>query len=116
MHSVPHSVEDVWEPNAFLPARFCYTGQLTAQRTFAGNRPSTTILLDALTPESLGALLALYEHKVFVQSVLWGINAFDQWGVELGKTLAKAVLGELRDGAGGAHDPSTAALIKRLKR
>ncbi|HEY6986431.1 MAG TPA: glucose-6-phosphate isomerase [Rhodanobacteraceae bacterium] len=64
---------------------------LAAQRTFPGDRPSTTILLDALTPESLGALLALYEHKVFVQSVLWGVNAFDQWGVELGKSLAKAI-------------------------
>src|SRR4030095_10596307 len=62
---------------------------LAAQRTFPGDRPSTTMLLDALNPESLGALLALHEHKVFVQSVLWGINAFDQWGVELGKSLAK---------------------------
>ncbi len=64
---------------------------LAAQKTFPGNRPSTTILLDALTPHALGMLLALYEHKIFVQSVLWGINAFDQWGVELGKTLAARI-------------------------
>jgi glucose-6-phosphate isomerase len=54
-------------------------------RTFPGNRPSNTILMDALTPSTLGALIALYEHKVFVQGVIWGINSFDQWGVELGK-------------------------------
>jgi glucose-6-phosphate isomerase len=62
---------------------------LTPHRTFVGNVPSTTIWLEQLNPASLGALLALYEHKVFCQSVLWGINAFDQWGVELGKTLVK---------------------------
>jgi glucose-6-phosphate isomerase len=59
-----------------------------AHRQMPGNRPSTTLLLDALTPRSFGALLALYEHRVFVQATLWGINPFDQWGVELGKTLA----------------------------
>jgi glucose-6-phosphate isomerase len=59
--------------------------------------------------------LALYEHKVFVEGVLWGINSFDQWGVELGKTLATRVLGELEGGPAGAHDPSTARLIGKLK-
>jgi glucose-6-phosphate isomerase len=89
---------------------------LAAQRTFPGNRPSTTILLDALTPESLGALLALHEHKVFVQSVLWGINAFDQWGVELGKTLAKAIEPALTGAAdGGGLDVSTRALIDAIR-
>ena len=66
-------------------------------------------------PESLGALIALYEHKTFVEGVLWGINSFDQWGVELGKTLATKVLAELEGGPAGDHDPSTADLIARLK-
>ena len=85
-------------------------------RNFPGDRPTSFILLERLTPRALGALIALYEHKVFVEGVLWGIDSFDQWGVELGKTLAKAVLGELQGGAAGAHDPSTAALIRRLRR
>jgi glucose-6-phosphate isomerase len=85
------------------------------QRTFPGDRPSAFLLLDRLDPERLGALIALYEHKVFVEGVLWGINSFDQWGVELGKTLAARVLSELEGGPAGAHDPSTAALIARLK-
>jgi glucose-6-phosphate isomerase len=87
---------------------------LAPQRTFPGDRPSTMILLERLDPERLGALLALYEHKTFVEGVLWGINSFDQWGVELGKTLATRVLGELQGGAPGQHDPSTARLIARL--
>jgi glucose-6-phosphate isomerase len=89
---------------------------LAPQRTFPGDRPSTLILLDRLTPERLGALIALYEHKTFVEGVIWGINSFDQWGVELGKTLAGQALAELEGGPVGAHDPSTAALIARLKR
>jgi len=88
---------------------------LAPQRTFPGDRPSTTIVMDALEPQALGALIALYEHKVFVEGVLWGINSFDQWGVELGKTLAVRILGELEGGALLPHDPSTAALIGRLK-
>jgi glucose-6-phosphate isomerase len=88
---------------------------LAPQRTFPGNRPTTTILLPALTPYALGALIALYEHKTFVEGVIWGINSFDQWGVELGKTLAVRVLGELQGGARLPHDPSTTALIDRLK-
>ena len=88
---------------------------LAPQRTFPGDRPTAFILMDQLGPEDLGALLALYEHKTFVEGVLWGINSFDQWGVELGKSLATRVLGELNGGAAGGHDPSTAALIERLK-
>jgi glucose-6-phosphate isomerase len=84
-------------------------------RLFAGNRPSTTILLDQLTPESFGALIALYEHKTFVEGVIWDIDSFDQWGVELGKEMANAILGELQGGAAKPHDPSTTALIERLK-
>jgi glucose-6-phosphate isomerase len=83
-------------------------------RAYPGNRPSTTILLDALTPRSLGALLAMYEHSVYVQSVVWGINAFDQFGVELGKQVANTLLPALR-GESKAADPVTAALIARLR-
>jgi len=89
---------------------------LAAQRTFPGNRPSTTILLDALTPESLGALIALYEHKVFVQSLLWEVNAFDQWGVELGKVLAKAILPVLSGEADpAALDAATRGLVAAIR-
>ena len=84
---------------------------LAPQKTFPGNRPSTTLTLDALTPEAIGALIALYEHKVFVQGVIWGINSFDQWGVELGKVLATTILAEIESGEAGAHDPSTEALM-----
>ncbi len=88
---------------------------LAPQRTFPGNRPSSFLVLECLDPERLGALIALYEHKTFVEGVLWGINSFDQWGVELGKSLASRVLSELEGGSSGAHDSSTAALIARLK-
>ena len=86
--------------------------ELLPHKVFPGNRPSTTIVLDALTPSALGALIALYEHKVFAQSVIWGINAFDQWGVELGKKLADRILPELSGGAAATgHDSSTNGLI-----
>jgi glucose-6-phosphate isomerase len=88
---------------------------LAPQRTFAGNRPSTTVVLDRLTPQTFGALIALYEHKTFVEGVIWGINSFDQWGVELGKVMAGRILPELESSAAGDHDPSTSALIERLK-
>ena len=88
---------------------------LVPQRTFPGDRPSSFILMDRLTPDRLGALIALYEHKVFVEGVLWEINSFDQWGVELGKSLAAVVLPELEGKASNPHDPSTADLIARLK-
>jgi glucose-6-phosphate isomerase len=90
--------------------------RLLPHKVFPGNRPTSTLLLDALTPSVLGALIALYEHKVFAQSVIWGINAFDQWGVELGKKLAERILPELEgQGEPGAHDSSTAALIAHIK-
>ena len=87
---------------------------IAPQRAFPGNRPSTTIVLPDLGGFSLGALLALYEHKVFVEGVLWSINSFDQWGVELGKTLAVRILGELEGGPSLPHDPSTARLVARF--
>ena len=83
---------------------------------FPGNRPSNSILFRELTPRTLGALIALYEHKVFVQSVIWDINAFDQWGVELGKQLAQKILPELEmEGETGGHDASTNGLINYFK-
>jgi glucose-6-phosphate isomerase len=89
-------------------------GRLAVHRSFEGNRPTNTILAEKLTPYSLGALTALYEHKVFVQGAVWGINSFDQWGVELGKTLAGRILDEIRVGqVSAAHDSSTAGLVQR---
>ena len=88
---------------------------LTPQKTFPGNRPSTTITLDELSANALGHLIALYEHKVFVQGIIWNVNSFDQWGVELGKVLANTILDEMETGASGEHDPSTTALMKLVK-
>ncbi len=89
--------------------------RLAAHKTFPGNRPSTAIVMDRVTPQMVGALLSLYEHKTFVEGVIWDINSFDQWGVELGKVLAKAILKDVA--AGGPSDdldPSTAGLLTRL--
>ncbi|MDQ0466518.1 glucose-6-phosphate isomerase [Caulobacter ginsengisoli] len=104
--------------NAIAQAEALMRGQANAaepHRDFSGDIPSSFILMDRLTPRALGALTALYEHKTFVEGVIWDINSFDQWGVELGKTLAGRVLAELEGGPAGAHDPSTAALIARLR-
>jgi glucose-6-phosphate isomerase len=91
--------------------------QLVPHKVFPGNRPTSSFLMERLTPHALGRLIALYEHKIFVQGVIWNINSFDQWGVELGKQLAKAILPEL---AGPetvtTHDPSTSGLINHYKR
>ncbi len=87
---------------------------LARHRSFPGNRPSTTLVLDALTPRSLGALIALYEHRVFVTGALWGINSFDQWGVELGKALCNQLLPRLESGDTQGLDGSTAGLLSRL--
>jgi glucose-6-phosphate isomerase len=91
---------------------------LAPHRTFPGNRPTNTLLLEELTPTSLGALVALYEHKVFVQGTVWGVNSFDQWGVELGKVLAKRLVPELTAAEEPvlAHDSSTNALVRRYRR
>ena len=90
---------------------------LARHRSFPGNRPSTTLLLDRLTPRSLGALIALYEHRVFTSGAIWGINSFDQWGVELGKALCKDLLPRLTAGEvdNADLDGSTAGLIARLR-
>jgi glucose-6-phosphate isomerase len=90
---------------------------LVPHRSFPGNRPSSTLLLDRLTPAALGKLVALYEHSVFTQGALWNINSFDQWGVELGKVLAQRIIPELENGETPAlnHDSSTNALIRRYR-
>ncbi len=89
---------------------------LTAAKTFAGNKPTNSFLFEKLTPETLGSLIALYEHKIFTQGVIWNINSFDQMGVELGKVLAKAILPELADNAEvSSHDSSTNGLINAWK-
>jgi glucose-6-phosphate isomerase len=88
---------------------------LAAHRSFPGNRPSTTLVLESLTPRSLGALIALYEHRVFCDGAMWGINSFDQWGVELGKALANALLPRFASGDMAGLDGSTAGLLQRLR-
>jgi glucose-6-phosphate isomerase len=87
-------------------------------RSFAGNHPTNSILVTELTPHTLGQLVALYEHKVFTQGAIWDINSFDQWGVELGKQLANAIVPELAavEEPDLAHDSSTNALIRRYRR
>ncbi|MES2939280.1 MAG: glucose-6-phosphate isomerase [Pseudomonadota bacterium] len=103
--------------NALAQAQALMQGKVDAggHRNFPGNRPSTFFLLDALTPRSLGAFLALYEHRVFTSGALWGINSFDQWGVELGKVLAQDLAGRLDGGAAAGLDASTAGLLRRIQ-
>ncbi len=102
--------------NAIAQAQALMQGQPDAggHRDFPGNRPSTFFVLERLDPASLGALLALYEHRVFVSGSIWGINSFDQWGVELGKVLAKDVAARLASGDVAGLDASSAALVRRL--
>ncbi|WP_028309823.1 glucose-6-phosphate isomerase [Derxia gummosa] len=104
-------------------AEFAAAGQhgveveaLVPHKVFTGNRPSTTLLVDRFSPRAIGALVALYEHKVFVQGAVWDVNSYDQWGVELGKQLAARIAPELLPGAvAGKHDSSTAGLIARAR-
>merc|ERR1719440_902961 len=90
---------------------------LLPHKVFPGNKPTNSIMFDLLDPRTLGALVAMYEHKIFVQGIIWDINSFDQWGVELGKQLAKVILPELAPGApeATAHDCSTNGLINHYK-
>jgi glucose-6-phosphate isomerase len=91
-------------------------GRLAPHRSFPGNRPSTVILLERLDPAALGALVAMYEHKIYLLATVWGINAFDQWGVELGKQLAGRVLDDFAtEGVGHPHDPATTATLAWLR-
>ena len=90
--------------------------QMAPQRVFEGNKPSNTLLFDKITPTTLGSLVALYEHKVFIQGTIWGINSFDQWGVELGKELGVDILSKLEDLTQPlSDDSSTNALIKSFR-
>ena len=91
--------------------------RLIPHRAFPGNRPTSVILAPSLTPSVLGQLVAVYEHKVFTQGAVWGIDSFDQWGVELGKVLASAIVDELRAGEEPElhHDASTNDLIRRYR-
>ena len=103
--------------NALAQAQALMQGKADAggHKHFGGNRPSTFFLLEALTPASLGALLALYEHRVFTSGAVWGIDSFDQWGVELGKVLATDIAQRLRSGSADGLDPSTAGLLRQLR-
>src|SRR5690606_11209310 len=91
---------------------------LIPHRTFEGNRPSNVVLMDRLTPSALGKLVALYEHNVFTQGIIWNIDSFDQWGVELGKVLAQLIIPELESTSEPErqHDSSTNNLIRRYRR
>ena len=88
--------------------------RLAPHRSFPGNRPSTTLLHRRLDAHSLGRLIALFEHKVFVQAAIWDVNPFDQWGVELGKAMAKALVPAVEAGQGADCDASTAGLLARI--
>jgi glucose-6-phosphate isomerase len=115
-----HSLKDHHElllANVIAQAQALMLGKSDAggHKHFTGNRPSTFVLLDALTPASLGALIALQEHRVFVSGSVWGINSFDQWGVELGKVLAKDIHARLVSGDASGLDASTAALLQRVR-
>jgi glucose-6-phosphate isomerase len=103
----PEEVKAEGTPDALVPAR-----------VFEGNRPSNTIVLDRLTPQALGKLVALYEHSVFTQGTIWSIDSFDQWGVELGKVLAQRIVGEIEAKTEPtlAHDSSTSNLIRRYRK
>ncbi len=91
--------------------------KLVVHKTFLGNRPTNSFLYPQLTPAVLGSLIALYEHKIFTQGAIWDVNSFDQWGVELGKQLAKVILPELKgDDLVDTHDASTNGLINAIKR
>ena len=115
-HDLPGH-HDLLLANALAQAQALMQGKADegGHRHFPGNRPSTFFLLDALTPTSLGAFLALQEHRVFVSGSLWGINSFDQWGVELGKVLALDLAQRLGDGDGDGLDGSTAGLLRHIR-
>lgn len=87
---------------------------LLPYKVFEGNKPTTTLLIDELTPASLGKLIAMYEHKIFTEGVIWNIYSYDQWGVELGKVLADAVLQDIENGSTGQHDASTQQILSRF--
>ena len=104
--------------NAIAQAEAMMVGRSEAEtphKLFPGNRPSTFMLFDELTPRTLGQLIALHEHRIFVQGILWNVFSFDQWGVELGKVLANQILDEWQQDVGGSHDKSTEDLMRRVQ-
>jgi len=109
------SVEEALHERAPTASKSLGVLTVARHRSFPGNRPSTTLLLETLNPRSLGALIALYEHRVFVSGALWGINSFDQWGVELGKALCSSLLPRLGSGDVAGLDASTAGLLQKLR-
>ena len=115
-HNLPEHHE-LLLANALAQAQALMLGQADpgGHKHFVGNRPSTFLLLDELTPTSLGALIALQEHRVFTSGSVWGINSFDQWGVEVGKVLAHDIRARLRTGDVAGLDASTADLLARLR-
>jgi glucose-6-phosphate isomerase len=115
-HDLPGHHEQLLA-NALAQAQALMRGKPDSggHKDFPGNRPSTFFVLDRLTPASLGALIAMYEHRVFVSGSIWGLNSFDQWGVELGKALAKDIAARLGSGDVAGLDASTAGLLKRLR-
>ncbi len=115
-HSLPGHHE-LLLANALAQAQALMQGKADpgGHRNFAGNRPSTFFLLDTLRPASLGALLAMYEHRVFTSGAVWGIDSFDQWGVELGKVLAGDIAQRFTSGELAGLDASTAGLLQRLR-
>jgi glucose-6-phosphate isomerase len=114
-HSLPGHQQRLLA-NAVAQAQALMMGKADAggHKNFPGNRPSTTMLLEDLTPASFGALIALYEHRVFVAGSVWGINSFDQWGVELGKVLAVDIEKRMSSGDLSGLDGSTQGLMKKL--
>ena len=115
-HDLPGH-HDLLLANVLAQAQALMVGQhdTGGHKNFPGNRPSTFLLLDELTPTTLGALIAMQEHRVFVSGSLWGLNSFDQWGVELGKVLAKDVQTRMQTGDVSGLDASTAGLLQRLR-
>lgn len=109
------TTEEALGERAPTASRALDAATIARHRTFPGNRPSTTLLLERLTPRALGALIALYEHRVFTSGTLWGLNSYDQWGVELGKALCNDLLPRLASGDTAGLDASTAGLLRRLR-
>jgi glucose-6-phosphate isomerase len=115
----PDAGRDTMAANALAQALALMNGEASSQahRACPGNRPSTTLILERLSPEAIGQLLALYEHRVFVEGIIWNINSFDQWGVELGKTLAGTLISEFRGvPSENQLDPAARNVIERIRR
>jgi glucose-6-phosphate isomerase len=109
-----YSKEQAWEDLEAAGVDSAEAGALAPHKTHRGNRPSNTLMFEKLTPEVLGQLIALYEHKVFVEGVIWGINSFDQWGVELGKKLATGLIDAVQNPEGyKGGNKSTRALLDK---